>query len=302
MTGDLELRALLCDFGYTKATGKDQITSSSLSDGSLVWRAWELVHPQVLMDRYNISREDRIGYLLPKSDVWSWGMTALVCIPTDANIQKRGKHYWCSLLQKEVFNERYPFSELDTPFQVSKHLLDGINPIIHEDRAVKNGMNGPFKDIINACWEPDPRKRPSIADVLKHLQVEPLQASEILRHYANRMRYWWTFLVTPLRIDFEVRQATALRMEEYRCYSTVASVSRSIFITTDFTRGTVKALRRSHAAHRYYEGFKTEMLQVRRGDVIAVTGNDKHGWLFGERLIRQGQPGAIIRIDCLTDQ
>jgi hypothetical protein len=97
-TGDLELRALLCDFGYTKITSTDNITSSSLSNGSLPWHAWELVHPQELMVKYNdIAREDRVGYLLPRSDVWSWGMTALVCPVSNVTRCQRMTNFLSSL-------------------------------------------------------------------------------------------------------------------------------------------------------------------------------------------------------------
>jgi hypothetical protein len=76
--GQLELRALLCDFGFTKDTGKDEIVDSSLTNGgSARWKAWELVNSQRFYKEYGVSYDDRIA-LLPKADVWSWGMTTLV--------------------------------------------------------------------------------------------------------------------------------------------------------------------------------------------------------------------------------
>jgi hypothetical protein len=74
----LELRALLCDFGFTRDTIKDEIFDSSLvSGGSARWKAWKLINSQRLYKKYGVPYDDRIA-LLPKADVWSWGMTALV--------------------------------------------------------------------------------------------------------------------------------------------------------------------------------------------------------------------------------
>ncbi|EIN05676.1 kinase-like protein [Punctularia strigosozonata HHB-11173 SS5] len=141
--GTYKLRALICDSGFGDS-------------GALRWRAWEREAPEQFTREFrDVKKEDLEGSLADKRcDVWSWGMTVV-----------------------ELFSAEVPFASLNQE-QVKKALLeDDLYDWWH--MAARNALTLELQQILPFCFQRDPRKRPTMQDILGGLRYrQPRAATE----------------------------------------------------------------------------------------------------------------------------
>ncbi|KAF8207478.1 kinase-like domain-containing protein [Mycena galopus ATCC 62051] len=145
VTGDR--RFCLTDFGLSAVT---QMTITSVRNpGAAAWTA-----PEVLRD---------IGILpLPERDVYAFG---------------------CTLFQ--IFTGHHPFQAPPfkglAPFQMNQKVIDGERPARPVAGSPLPQISDATWDLIQACWEHQPTRRPSARQILRSLGIPPPPSYTILR-------------------------------------------------------------------------------------------------------------------------
>ncbi|KAI5115920.1 hypothetical protein M0805_005351 [Coniferiporia weirii] len=127
---------LLADFGLSKImeemTGMPFTQSRGISE-SYRWFAPELC--------------SATGILSPAADVFAYGMTVL-----------------------ELMTDTYPFAHIKRTPQVLIEMQHGVRPIRPVGREyVERGLDDNLWNLLLRCWDADPKKRPTIYEVLESL-------------------------------------------------------------------------------------------------------------------------------------
>ncbi|EIN06239.1 kinase-like protein [Punctularia strigosozonata HHB-11173 SS5] len=144
-----KLRALLCDFGYTKEFLENNYNSSSIGRGSMPWQAWEVVSPSAVANMFKDWEKKHKREQLHKADVWSWGMTVL-----------------------EVYSEKQPYHYLPED-EIVAQLSNGKRPSYDAAQVMNNGMDSRLMSVMQRSWELNPLKRISMKTVLDDGRANP---------------------------------------------------------------------------------------------------------------------------------
>ncbi|KAF8207472.1 kinase-like domain-containing protein, partial [Mycena galopus ATCC 62051] len=161
VTGDR--RFCLTDFGLSAVT---QMTITSVRNpGAAAWTA-----PEVLRD---------IGILpLPERDVYAFGCTLF---------QVRIPNFVCSFYSRltQIFTGHHPFQAPPfkglAPFQMNQKVIDGERPARPVAGSPLPQISDATWDLIQACWEHQPTRRPSARQILRSLGIPPPPSYTILR-------------------------------------------------------------------------------------------------------------------------
>lgn len=153
---------LVCDFGLSislraSTTGRPgRETSSNGSKGTLRWMAPELLR--------------RGANNTFASDVWAFGMIVYVSM----NILHAIFIAHSQLRLKEVYARRLPYFELHNEGQVMMALLQNELPDLLGDVteiSLVQGDISPIRELCDLCWNSIPTSRPTMADLVRHLDT-----------------------------------------------------------------------------------------------------------------------------------
>ena len=81
---------------------------------------------------------------------------------------KEGDVFKFGMVAVKILTGRVPFHELNG-YDVGLHIINGYTPTIPDD-AEKIGIPDGMWEILESCWEKDPKARPSIEAVADRLQ------------------------------------------------------------------------------------------------------------------------------------
>jgi serine/threonine protein kinase len=126
------------------------MTTSSEVAGSLRWMSPELI---------------RGNPVSVSSDVWAYGMTALVRVIFDRNTAGQS----VNLPLKEILSGKRPYHDIKLDILVFSHITNGALPL----RPASDGVSFLIKDeiwaIFQQCWENKATDRPSMEAVTSEI-------------------------------------------------------------------------------------------------------------------------------------
>ncbi|EMD41266.1 hypothetical protein CERSUDRAFT_39571, partial [Gelatoporia subvermispora B] len=123
-----EGRACLTNFGLTKLTYHDMLSTVSIQEVSLRWTTPELFEPE------------RFGLL--------------ISVPTTAS-----DIYSFALVMWEIFTGSYPFGDIANGLRVTFSIISGERPR-RPRRAMPLGLDDGVWELMERCWQEDRLKRP----------------------------------------------------------------------------------------------------------------------------------------------
>ncbi|EMD36226.1 hypothetical protein CERSUDRAFT_65942 [Gelatoporia subvermispora B] len=153
--------ACLADFGLATLSHHGKLTTLSVTAWSPRWTAPEVFDPE----QFGLTR----ATLSSQSDIYSWSMVA-----------------W------EVFSGLLPFHDCGHPGAIPWRVLSGMRPP-RPAEALTVGLTDDVWELMQRCWQPDPRVRPRISDVLTCL-ADAIQHATLARLEG--------YLTSPLSIVF----------------------------------------------------------------------------------------------------
>jgi son of sevenless-like protein len=116
--------------------------TEALTYGSIRWLAPELV------------TESSYIPTTRATDVWSFGMVSL-----------------------EIFTDNVPFSHISNEAYIPLVIRDGPLPIRPEQSATMRGLSDAFWNLMNQCWQRDPKSRPSMSIIRETIQnIHPIRS------------------------------------------------------------------------------------------------------------------------------
>ncbi|KAF8586976.1 kinase-like protein [Ramaria rubella] len=130
ITGD----ALLCDFGLSRFVEEKSQSSGSTSHG-----------------------KGTVRFMAPESS------------PRSSKPSKESDVYAFGSLMLQIYTGKVPYSGLNEP-QAMLEVAKGHTPSRPIELIVfQRGLNDNVWTLINACWNPDPRKRPTMKEILPQI-------------------------------------------------------------------------------------------------------------------------------------
>jgi serine/threonine protein kinase len=116
--------------------------TEAITYGSLRWLAPELV------------TESSHVPTTRATDVWSFGMLTL-----------------------EIFTDNVPFSHISNEAYIPLAILNGPLPARPEQNVTMRGLNDAFWNLMNQCWQRNPKSRPSMSAVRETIQnIRPMRS------------------------------------------------------------------------------------------------------------------------------
>jgi len=115
--------------------------TEAITYGSLRWLAPELVADSSYIPTTRAT------------DVWSFGMLSL-----------------------EIFTDNVPFSHVSNEAFIPLVIRDGPLPTCQE-HANTRGLGDPMWNLMNQCWQRDPKPRPSMSQIRETIQnIHPMRS------------------------------------------------------------------------------------------------------------------------------
>ena len=115
--------------------------TETITHGSLRWLAPELV-----------TQSSHVP--TRATDVWSFGMLTL-----------------------EIFTDNVPFSHIPNEANIPLAIFNGSLPARPEQNVTMRGLDDAFWNLMNQCWQRDPKSRPSMSAVRESVQnIRPMRS------------------------------------------------------------------------------------------------------------------------------
>lgn len=146
---------MICDFGSAHIVGTPFVGTA----GTYRWTAKELL-------RLGLDDSDQPYIPTYASDVWSFGMTVLVCSPHSKTFFVTHGH----LSSKELYSGRVPFYNIVSTLRAVFHIQNGGLPPHPGAPAIERGLSDALWGLLESCWCSDPVSRPTTTSLVAQLR------------------------------------------------------------------------------------------------------------------------------------
>lgn len=142
------------------------------------------------MNQINFDHTFTVEYT-PKSQTSRW-LAPEILAGTLAKVSKEAEVFTFGMVAAEVFTGKVPFEEIRYEGEVIIHIREGGRPEMGDDDddigALERGLTIEMLEFLEACWQQDPNKRPSMRNVVRSLE-NIVSLSEMGKWWAAVLSY-----------------------------------------------------------------------------------------------------------------